>query len=353
MSTELFDNAKEHFHLKNPFVVYRKPAETQLRLLVQYGSALHKVENFMEKGFVMAPFDNETLPILLTPDLQAIEEYKPSPLGNKRVQFELPVESGDKARHKNLVSNALKEINTGKLQKVVVSRKIELEYDLFPLEAFQKLLNNHPSAFCYLWFHPLVGLWLGATPELLLLSENNFLTTYALAGTKALIAGKEPQWSFKEFEEQGLVTDYILDQFSLLELHSEASVATSVKAGKLWHLKSKITARRAGADLKSIISKLHPTPAVCGIPKIAAFQFILNSEGYQRKFYTGFLGELNFCANAECELYVNLRCMEWQNKRAMVYIGGGITGRSNPEAEWQETVQKSYTVIDALFNSQK
>ena len=112
----------------------------------------------------------------------------------------------------------------------------------------------------------------------------------------------------------------------------------------------------------------NPTPAVCGLPKDAAKQFILNNENYNREFYTGFLGELNMKTQQKArlgkrnienraytytkrstQLYVNLRCMQLKGNKAMVYVGGGITQSSIAEREWEETVSKSLVIKSILL----
>ena len=99
--------------------------------------------------------------------------------------------------------------------------------------------------------------------------------------------------------------------------------------------------------MKEIVQLLHPTPAVCGLPKEIAKEFIIENEPYDRGFYTGFLGELN-CSftnkKASSDLFVNLRCMEIKNSQAHLYMGCGITKDSIPEKEWEESVNKSMTM---------
>ncbi|WP_313791385.1 chorismate-binding protein [Lacinutrix neustonica] len=113
---------------------------------------------------------------------------------------------------------------------------------------------------------------------------------------------------------------------------------------------------------------MHPTPAVCGLPKATAKQFILENENYKREFYTGFLGELNCqertsrntnrrnvennaynLVNTVSNLYVNLRCMQLSDVQASIYVGGGITKDSMPKKEWEETVNKAETMKKVLF----
>jgi isochorismate synthase len=119
--------------------------------------------------------------------------------------------------------------------------------------------------------------------------------------------------------------------------------------------------------LKDLVTALHPTPAVCGLPLTDAKRFIQDNEKYQRAYYTGFLGELNYKEertrnrnrrNQEnsayrsvvrtSELYVNLRCMQKVGDSFIIYVGGGITADSDPKKEWQETESKAQTMLRLL-----
>ena len=130
-----------------------------------------------------------------------------------------------------------------------------------------------------------------------------------------------------------------------------------MKAGQLIHIKTDIEGTlKEPSQLKEVIQILHPTPAVCGFPKEVTKDFILMNEGYDRKYYAGFLGEFNHNfekATHATELYVNLRCMQIEINNetieANLYIGGGITKDSIPEKEWLETVNKSKTIKNILY----
>jgi isochorismate synthase len=93
---------------------------------------------------------------------------------------------------------------------------------------------------------------------------------------------------------------------------------------------------------------LHPTSAVCGLPKKEAKEFILQNEGYNREYYSGFLGELNIdfvtFKTLQTDLFVNLRCMKIIKNKASLFVGCGITKESNPLDEYMETVNKSMTM---------
>ena len=178
----------------------------------------------------------------------------------------------------------------------------------------------------------------------------------ALAGTQEYKGCLDVIWENKEKEEQQIVTDFIIENIKPLAEHIKISEVETVRAGNLLHLKTMVSARiKTGKlNLKEIISDLHPTPAVCGFPKLKAKQFILKHEHYNREFYAGYLGELNYEKRAyavtkKCtQLYVNLRCMQIKDNKALVYVGGGITKESDSEKEWDETVSKSMVIKSIL-----
>ena len=96
-----------------------------------------------------------------------------------------------------------------------------------------------------------------------------------------------------------------------------------------------------------IASALHPTPAVCGTPRLYSKHFIESNEGYKREFYTGYIGLMNN-ELSRSQVYVNLRCMKIEGNIANLYVGGGITADSEPKAEWEETQNKLQTMLHVL-----
>lgn len=342
---ELIFSARSQKKNKLPFVLYQKPKENVVKGMFSTDDNLTYTKNFAEKGFVFSPFNEEKAILLCSNDLREVP-YKGKYRASANSKVEL-VE--DKQEHLLLVNKAIQRIAEGALKKVVVSRKIEVatEKDVFAL--FQDLLDTYPNALKYLWYHPQVGMWIGATPETLLKMDKNAFSTTSLAGTLPVIEGETPFWSRKEIEEQQVVTDYILDIMSKKLTQVKVTSASTVSAGKLWHLKSSITGLlKKEIGLDEVITALHPTPAVCGIPKESSKEFIIKNEGYDREFYTGFLGELNFDDATKTHLFVNLRCMKLFDKKAVIFIGGGITSRSNAQREWKETQHKSKTMLNLL-----
>jgi isochorismate synthase len=201
---------------------------------------------------------------------------------------------------------------------------------------------------------PGLGTWLGASPELLLSVSGTQLSTVALAGTQArppTAPLENIQWRAKEIEEQALVGDYIRDFFRQQGLdHFIEEGPRTVSAGNVVHLQTSFAVNLAPTRLlrlaNEVLYTLHPTSAVCGMPKKEALSFILAHENYNRAFYSGFLGPVHL--HGQSNLFVNLRCMQLGRERAVLYVGAGITPDSVPQAEWEETVLKSNTLLAVL-----
>ncbi|QCX00191.1 isochorismate synthase [Aggregatimonas sangjinii] len=349
-----------------PFVAYRKPNSDAVIGIFQSSTTVHKISDYSSEGFIFAPFDDIGHAVLIPLHEKIVAtDYRPKVVPPSP---KFQVDSTQRDFHIQLVQKGISEIKKGHFKKVVLSRRFQVEAKDSPIELLENLLSSYTSAFCYLWYHPGVGTWLGATPEILLRTVNKEFATMSLAGTKALQADNASEWGAKELEEQALVTDYIEKALNGKVANLSASGVETLRAGILLHLRTKITGQSL-VGLQEIIEALHPTPAVCGLPLMAAKEFILQQENYDRQFYTGFLGELNFKRTEQrssnrknqenqayksvkrcSELFVNLRCMQLLEDKALIYVGGGITVDSVPEKEWQETVNKSSTMLKVLQN---
>lgn len=384
MTADFFQYIIQHFKNGLPFVTYRKPNDYTVKAFLQNDATLHTVSDYSESGFVFAPFDDREEAVLLPLETSEVIEASSENLSVGLYQTYKPLSEAGKSEHIQLVEKGVKAIKGGAFQKVVLSRCEEknIGKDTNPIIIFKRLLQQYPTAFVYCWFHPKVGLWLGATPETLLTLENNRFTTMALAGTQAYKGTLDVNWGEKERQEQQFVTDFIVDSLERVEGSGQVAVSKqeTVRAGNLLHLKTTITSnlkpsvaeglpkvRPETLNLKLLLKELHPTPAVCGLPKESAKQFILKNEGYDRAFYTGFLGELNLketkprnrnrrnvensayaSVKTVSRLFVNLRCIQLQGNQALVYVGGGITADSVPENEWEETVNKAQVMGSVL-----
>ncbi len=274
-----------------------------------------------------------------------------------------PALLADEPTYRALVAAGIAQIRGGALRKVVPARAAlrALPPAFEPLAAFAKLCAAHPRAFVSLVWHPAYDqLWLGASPELLAEVEGGHtFRTVALAGTQPLAPGTHPddaRWSQKELEEQANVTRYIIECFKRLRLREYHETGPrTVQAGHLLHLRTDFE-----VDLRTVpfptlgsdmLRLLHPTSAVAGMPREAALAWLRQHEGYDRTYYSGFLGPVNLPAPGTSALYVNLRCMQVleAENAAVLYAGAGLTAASDPAREWAETEQKLRVVADVLL----
>ena len=355
----LFQKIAEQFDSKLPFVFYCKPNSDKIIALFQKNDELFLLDD-ASAGFAFVSFDNEKK--YLIPEKYS--DVYVETVNNLDYIFSAPKEyisdGTAKDNFENLVKKALQEIENGSLEKVVLSRKELIDLNNFQLElVFNSLVSNYSTAFNYCFYHSKVGFWMGATPEQFVKIENKKIKTVALAGTQLYTDFQKVSWEEKEIKEQQTVTDFIVNALQSVSSSVTKSEPYTFQAGSIVHIKTDIEATlNSMLDLPKIIDLLHPTPAVCGFPKEIAKEFILKNEGYEREFYAGYLGEWNkdFLTYKEetCDLFVNLRCMKLgmdsksKVTQAQLFIGCGINSGSDPEKEFQETVNKSQTLKKIL-----
>lgn len=349
----LVAKAKKHFHEKLPFVLYCKPNSAEVIGFFQLNDSVFEANDFSEKGFVMGTFDGTKTYLIPESEAEVVHFYLDKTEAAISQKESMPTNEEAKNNFEDLVARGIQAIKNKEFKKVVLSRTETVDFIDFDLVAtFKKLVQLYPSAFVYCFYHPKIGTWLGASPEQLLKASDTVFETISLAGTQKDIGSSEIIWQKKEKEEQQFVTDYIV---SKLESVASAVMVTkpySVKAGSIWHIRTDISAQlNTHTSLQKVIRLLHPTPAVCGLPKENSKAFILENEQYNRSFYTGFLGELNCSSKTNSissDLFVNLRCMQIKDSSAHLYMGCGITKDSIPEKEWEESVNKSMTMKKVL-----
>jgi isochorismate synthase len=268
-----------------------------------------------------------------------------------------PVMGTEREDYTDQVKSSIKEIKQSELIKVVPSRvkRIKLNKNQKPSQIFLDLAANYKTAFVSLISSPEFGTWLGATPESLIeVDHNGVFRTMSLAGTQPYTKDQALHtlpWTQKEIEEQAMVSRYIINRFKEIRLREfEELGPRTVSAGNMAHLCSTFTVDTQAADfpnLGSVMLKLlHPTSAVCGMPKQSAKTLLSKLEKHDRKLFSGYLGPVN--TENGSAVYVNLRCMEYQNDEAILYAGAGVTEYSVAEDEWQETELKCNTILNII-----
>lgn len=234
--------------------------------------------------------------------------------------------------------------------KAVVSRVVSEACDFSIrdiLEIASDYFEANPGAFRCLFSDADGSVWMTATPELLLSydSREGILETMALAGTQPYT--DFPVWDIKNIEEHGFVVDYILDVLRSVGLEPERQVPRTLESAGICHLCTPISCdcRLAGKAIENILDALNPTPAVCGYPKEKAISLIGEAEIHRRCLYAGYVGVET---GDENKYFVNLRTCRFTKNHYSVYVGGGITSKSVPEDEWNETCLKASCMLDIL-----
>ncbi|KOS07950.1 isochorismate synthase [Flavobacterium akiainvivens] len=347
--TNIFLRIQEQLAANLPFAVYSKPGSEALTGVFQVTEGNFTVTDHTESGFIFAPFNQGSTAFIPHNQSDIItSELKPEDAPALSNGLEPNPDYGKK-HFENLVNQCITTIKSGEFDKLVASRTEIVENESIDIIAlYKRLLYTYPNALRYCFFSPETGLWMGATPEQLIKVEANTLHTVALAGTQLYSPEKKAVWQDKEKQEQLFVTQYITNTLQPFTTTISATEPYTFRAGNLVHIKTDISAEIASqSTLKEVISALHPTPAVCGLPKAEAMGFLIDNEDYNREYYAGYLGELNHdfaTGQPKTDLFVNLRCMKVTDNKAHLYIGCGITADSDPEKEYMETVNKSMTM---------
>ncbi len=246
---------------------------------------------------------------------------------------------------KDMVNNALAEIRNDSIEKVVLSRMAEFDVNgELTIEQIDKIAAQYAD--CVTFYHGNGdSAFFGITPERLLKIKDGIIETESLAGSikrsasrreDDILAGQLLN-SGKNLYEQKLVTDYIT---GILNEYCENinfnGTPNLKKLENIQHLKTNFSAvLKKDKFFFSLVNSLHPTPAVCGLPKDAAYNFILNNEGYERGLYSGITGWFN--ENGEGDFAVAIRSALKNGRKLYVFGGCGIVEGSDPDAEYEET----------------
>lgn len=338
--------------------MWRLPNQSQQVLLQDVRGGVRTDSDQLEHlgpGFLVTPFVGQ--PYFLQASSLLYKSMSTQTL-NKPLQLSSKEDITQKNLFKAQVALSVEQIKKGQFQKVVLSRidLQELASDFDLCDAFERLCQMYPTAFVAAIYLPeLHNIWLCATPETLVSQDSEgIFRTISLAGTQSgldaagnLLSPSEARWSQKEIEEQAYVSRYIIECFKKIRLREYIENGPkTVLAGNLMHLKTEYAVNTREYAYPGLITQmlglLHPTSAVCGTPKEAALDWILQTEKHDRSLYSGYLGPINLAS--ETHLFVNLRTVQIADNQACYFAGCGITEDSDPEKEWQETQMKCQTL---------
>ena len=341
------------------FALFRLPYAQEMTLIAGEVAELPSCTALSnQQGFVVAPFaPSESLPILLIRPEKIERLASLSHLAGIADTAGISgfcrfpgLSSLSISSHKELrqdyridFNNFHAQLLEGRFQKLVLSRSLDIERteDASPLDLFQRACERYPRVMVSLAYTPQSGLWLTATPEILLSGCGSQWQTVALAGTMPF--NDDLRWNDKNIQEQRYVATYIAQRLEHFTDDFREDGPSTIRAGHLAHLRSDFHFTLSdNTRVGELLHALHPTPAVCGLPKEAAFRFIQQNEHAPRSYYTGFMGPL--FVEGRTDLFVTLRCMQVFQNGYRLYAGGGLLKDSNEEQEWQETETKLDTM---------
>ena len=311
-------------------LIYRFPGKE----IVRKSGHFIPVKNSVEKGFIVGDFEGE--------NKYLFEEDKTSNTLYFKKEIPYILEKEDYLKQGNVLIRTIKNLG---IQKTVLSRIKEYNFhENKSIDLFHLLSDNYPNAFVYLLSDSNLGTWIGATPEILLRKINHNGFTISLAGTKK--STDKDVWNEKEKKEQAYVTEFIENELKSIKVSEiERSETYEFQAGPVKHLRTDFSFTFNKHSIEEIIDGLHPTPAVSGLPQNLSLEVIRQIEAHNRELYSGIIGEID---NESASIYVNLRCCQITTGKIYLYLGGGYTVDSNPELEWQETENKSRTILDLI-----
>lgn len=254
--------------------------------------------------------------------------------------------------YESYVAKSVKALKSGHLKKIVAARKVSINAVHPEAKVFQALCRQYPNANVFAWWNG-DSCWMGASPELLLetIKNSNGEVIYsadALAGTQVASSNRNlsRSWTTKEVEEHQLVTDGIVQDLTTYGATQIAPSPLSNKiAGHLFHRFQSISFQTNKPE--GILDCLHPTAALCGLPRKDARQWIIAHEGQARDFYGGYFALRH---NKAYYAWVNLRSAEFFDNCTVLHVGSGLTKDSSPREEWLETKEKTQTMLKVLHS---
>ncbi|MGL4994529.1 MAG: isochorismate synthase [Bacteroidales bacterium] len=345
------------------FALFRLPSESEPHMIIDSREGGSTISNILEitdyEGFVIAPFiESEDLPIVvIRPDShligwESIENYlKSFKTTLSETIIECPKRKASSydeyTKSFNIFHQALEK---GEFSKLVLARtsKIERDASLSIWDLFRLACEKYNEAFVWIAKSKASGIWFGATPETLVEGDSSAMKTIALAGTERVTSsGTHREWSPARYLEQEIVSEYIRETLRGVTDSFDEVGPTTTTAGGVAHLKSTFRFKLSDDySVGELLKKLHPTPAVCGIPKLKAIDFIRDNESINRRYYSGYAGYVS--KNTGSNIFVNLRSMEILPDSFILYAGGGILKTSDVESEWSETEDKLQTLLSLL-----
>ena len=261
-----------------------------------------------------------------------------------------------------MVEKAKDHIREGDIFQIVLSNRLEADYEGSLLNAYRVLRTLNPSPYMFYFSGTDVEV-AGASPETLVKLEDGVLHTFPLAGTRP--RGKTDE------EDLALEADLLQDEKELAEHNmlvdlgrndiGRISKFGSVKVEKyheilrfshVMHIGSTVRGEiRPDRDALDAIDSLLPAGTLSGAPKLKACQLINDLENNKRGIYGGAIGYIDFTGNLDT--CIAIRIAYKKNGKVFIRSGAGIVADSVPDKEYQECLNKARAVVSALEEAEE
>jgi isochorismate synthase len=264
----------------------------------------------------------------------------------------------DPSAYGRAIEDATRRIHAGVLRKVVLARALDVAAgrDLDPRTLLARLRAVDPD--CFTFATPSAfGVLVGASPELLVARDGDVVRANPLAGSSPRFGDADDDRasahallsSPKDREEHAIVARDVVRRLApFCEALHVPDQPELLGTANVWHLSTPIRGRlrRPAATALELVAALHPTPAVCGMPRRAAARAIKQLEPFERGCYAGPVGWTD--ADGDGQWALALRCAELRGAHARLFAGAGIVAGSRPQGELDETDRKFRALVDAL-----
>lgn len=266
-------------------------------------------------------------------------------------------DEGNRIAWESAVERTLTAIGAGDIRKAVLARTldVELERPVSPVDIVCALWRQHTGTHAFL-FEPEPGrALLGAAPEALVTLRGEEFAATSVAGSVASGETAEEQarlaegliTSAKDRAEQRVVTEEMITRLEQAGHQVDADPEPHVLTlARIQHLETEIRATVRSGDSLALVDLLHPTPAVCGLPRASALDFLARTEPFERGWYAGAVGW--FDPEGDGHFVPALRMAVGDGRAWRLFAGAGIVDGSVPSSEWEETAIKFQPVLRAL-----
>jgi len=269
----------------------------------------------------------------------------------------LAEEGTDRASFCRLVERAKKYIFEGDIFQVVLSRRIRLRYsgDLFPVYRALRVINPSPYLF-FVDFGP--ATLVGSSPEVLVRVQNGMVDVLPIAGTRKRGRTEEEDLRLehdllqddKELAEHVMLVDLGRNDVGRICDYGTVEVPVLKRVDRyshVMHIVSHVRGRlRSGMSALDALKSCFPAGTVSGAPKVRAMEIISELEGSSRGFYAGAVGYLGL--NGSLDTCIAIRTIFADGEVLTIQAGAGVVADSIPENEYEETVNKSRAMLDAV-----